>query len=280
MPLLRKTLHDLRWHIVGYGGGLGMLAALYVVLYPAFAGTFADFELPEAYSAFIGDVSDLAAPRGFFQIEFFSFWMPLLVAVYAVVVSTGLLAGDEQRGTLEMMLAQPVSRRRLFVERVAAFAIGATLICALASLGFVVSAPFIDLRGDVAVWELGLAPFAALPLALACGSLGLLAGALSPTRGLATGLVAAETVTVYFFDVLADLIGPLEPLRYLSPFFYSDAKRVLVEGAVPWHAAVLLGAFVLLTALALAAFEAREIGTGHSPLRALLRRKRRAAVRA
>ena len=193
MPLLRKTLHDLRWHIVGYGGGLGMLAALYVVLYPAFAGTFADFELPEAYSAFIGDVSDLAAPRGFFQIEFFSFWMPLLVAVYAVVVSTGLLAGDEQRGTLEMMLAQPVSRRRLFVERVAAFAIGATLICALASLGFVVSAPFIDLRGDVAVWELGLAPFAALPLALACGSLGLLAGALSPTRGLATGLVAALT---------------------------------------------------------------------------------------
>ena len=55
-------------------------------------------------------------------------------------------------------------------------------------------------------------------------------------------------------------------------------KRVLVEGAVPWHAAVLLGAFVLLTALALAAFEAREIGTGHSPLRALLRRERRAAT--
>ena len=107
MPLLRKTLHDLRWHIVGYGGGLGMLAALYVVLYPAFAGTLADFELPEEYSAFIGDVSDLAVPRGFLQVEFFSFWMPLLVAVYAVVVSTGLLAGDEQRGTLEMMLAQP-----------------------------------------------------------------------------------------------------------------------------------------------------------------------------
>ena len=178
------------------------------------------------------------------------------------------------------MLAQPVSRRRLFVERVAAFAIGAALICALASLGFVISAPFIDLRGDVAVWELGLAPVAALPLALACGSLGLLAGALTPTRVLATGLVAAETVTVYFFDVLADLVGSLEPLRYLSPFFYSDAKRVLVEGAVPWHAAVLLGASVLLTALALAAFEAREVGTGRSPLRALLRRERRAAAEA
>ena len=72
----------------------------------------------------------------------------------------------------------------------------------------------------------------------------------------------------------------LKPLRYLSPFFYSDAKRVLVEGVVPWHAAVLLDAFVLLTALALFAFEAREIGTGHSPLRALLRRERRATAEA
>ena len=61
---------------------------------------------------------------------------------------------------------------------------------------------------------------------------------------------------------------------------FEQAQRVLVGGAVPWHAAVLLGAFVLLTTLALATFEAREIGTGHSPLRGLLRRERRAAAHA
>ena len=269
MPILRKTLRDLRWQIIGYGVGLGVLAAFYVLLYPAFADQLGDFELPEGYSAFIGDITDLSRPRAYFQAEFFSFMMPLLVVVFVVTASTALLAGEENHGTLELMLAQPLRRRDFFLQRVAGLVVATLLICALAGLGFLLSAPFLDLEGDVTVLELAVAPFAAAPLALACASLGLLVGALAPRRSAATGIVAAETVVVYLMEVFANLADVLDPMRYLSPFFYADTKRVLLAGVVPWHLAVLLGAFVLLTALAMRAFERREIAAGRWQLRAL-----------
>ena len=251
---------------------------MYVALYPAFSETMSEFELPEAYSAFIGDVSDLASPRGFFQIEFFSFWLPMLLAIYAIIASTAQLAGDEQQGTLELMLAQPVSRRRLFLERATALAIVAVLITVLAALGFLVSAPFIDLKGDVTVWELAVAPFGMLAFVFALIALGLLAGTLTSTRGQAAGLLTAATVAFYLMDVLPDLVDALGPLRYGSAFYYGDTKRMLLNGVVPWHQALLFAAAAVFTALALVAFEAREIGTGRSPLVALLRRERRAAA--
>ena len=272
MPLLRKTLHDLRWQIAGNGVGLGLLAALYVVLYPTFAATLPDLELPEAYSAFIGDVSDLSSSRNFLQIEFFSLWLPLLVAIYAIVASTAQLAGDEGNGTLELLLAQPVSRRRLFLERATGLLIGALVICALASLGFLVSAPFIDLRGDVTVLELMVAPLGTVAFAFAFIALGLLAGTIAATRGQAVGLLTAATVAFYLMDVLPDLTDALAPLRYLSPFYYGDTKRMLITGVVPWHQAVLFVSAALCTALAMRAFEAREIGVGRWQPRALLGR--------
>ena len=61
-------------------------------------------------------------------------------------------------------------------------------------------------------------------------------------------------------------------LHYLTPYYYSDARRVLTEGSVFWHQGVLLVAAGVCSALALVAFERREIGVGRSPLAALLGR--------
>jgi hypothetical protein len=72
---------------------------------------------------------------------------------------------------------------------------------------------------------------------------------------------------------LPGLIDGLGPLRYGSAFYYSDASRLLLEGVRVWHQAVLLGVAVIFALLALAAFEARDIGIGRSPLTAMLRRR-------
>ena len=272
MPLFRKALRDLRWHVIGYGGGLAGLAMMYVFLYPTYADMLAEFELPEAYKAFVG-TTDLASARGYLQTELFSMWVPLLLAIYAIVTSTGQTVGDEGSGTMEMVLAQPVSRRRLFLERATGLAVGAALICALTVLGFIVSVPFVDLRGDITLGELAVAPFGALLFGLTFIALSLLIGTLTPTRGQAAGLLTALVVLFYLMDVLPDLWTALDPLRYGSPFYYADMKRLLIEGVVPWHQAVLAAATVAFAALALAAFEAREIGTRRSPLADLLRRR-------
>jgi ABC-2 type transport system permease protein len=269
MPLLRHTLRSLRVQIVAYGVGIGLYAALMVLLYPVFKDTLAELEIPEGYAAFFGqEATDFSDPRTFLTAELMSL-LPLITAIYAVVASTGLLASDEQRGTLELLLSQPLSRARLFVERVGALVIGALLISLLGAIGFAIPALFVDL-GGVSPLVLAGAMFNLVPLMLACAGLGLLVAAVAPSRGVASGIVAAETAVVFLMNSVANLADVLEPLHYLSPFYYADSNVVLTNGPSPWHIAVLLGAFVGLTALAQRAFARREIGGTRWQPRALL----------
>lgn len=269
MPVLRHTLYSLRVQIGSYGLGIGLYAALIVLLYPVFKDTLAELELPEGYAAFFGQESaDFSDPRTFLTTEVLTL-IPLVGAIYAVVASTGLLAGDEQRGTLELLLSQPLSRTRLFVQRVAGLVIGALVISVVGAVGFAVPALFVDL-GDVSPLSLAVAMFSLIPLMLACAGLGLLVAALAPSRAAAGGIVAAETVVVFLLNSISNLNDSLEPLHYLSPFYYADSNVVLAQGPDPWHVVVLLTAFVVLTALAERAFVRREIGGTRWQLRALL----------
>ena len=278
LPVARKTLRDLRWQIVGYGLGLAGFAAFVVAIYPSYAEMLADVELPSIYESFLGEgVTDLSRPRVFLQVEFFA-WVPLVLAVFAITAGTALLAGEEGAGTLELLLAQPISRRAVFAQKFAALALATAAIHLVAGLGFLLTAPLVDLRGEVGALDLFVATFSVLPFALACAALSVLAAALTPTRGLAAGLMTVETVVVYLMSVFADLVPGLDWMRYASPFFYSDALRVLTQGVVWWHQGLLLASALAIAGFALLAFERREIGGGGgsagfaSAMRSLVRR--------
>ena len=266
--IVRKTLRDLRWQVVGWGLGLAGLAALLVLLFPAIS---AQFEGVEMENIGFGEIQDLSDPRQFFQVEFFT-WAPVLMTVFAIIVGGALLAGEEGAGTLELLLSQPLTRRRLFLGKLAGVAVAAVGVLALAGLGFLLTAPFVDLKGAVATGELAVAPSSLLPFTWFALAATVLAATLTPTRGRAAALMTAGAFVAYALNITAGLVTSLAWLRFLSPYHYSDAQRVLTEGTVWWHQGALLVAALACAALALAVFERREIGVGRSPLAALLGR--------
>src|SRR5207248_8557932 len=67
-----------------------------------------------------GDPTKLMSPEGFLSLAFFSY-LPLIMGVFAVLAGSGLLAADEENGTLDLILAHPVSRTALFLGRLLAF---------------------------------------------------------------------------------------------------------------------------------------------------------------
>ena len=266
--IVRKTFRDLRWQVLGWGLGLAGLAALLVLLYPAIAEQFAGVEVENVG---FGAIDDLSDPRQFFQVEFFT-WSPVLMTVFAIIAGGALLAGEEGAGTLELLLSQPLARRRLFIGKLAGVVLASVGILALAGLGFLLTAPFVDLKGEVAVGELATAPFSLLPFVWFALAATVLAATLTPTRGRAAALMTAAAFVAYLVNITADLVAALDWLHYLTPYYYSDAHRVLTEGSVFWHQGVLLVAAAACSALGLVAFERREIGVGRSPLAALLGR--------
>jgi ABC-2 type transport system permease protein len=275
-PVLLRSLSELRAQILWFGFGLALYGASMIWLFPAFEDVIGDLadQYPPEILAFFGG-ADLGHPAGFITVEYQSFAVLILI-IFAAVASTGLLAGEEGRGTLESLLAEPISRTRLILEKGGAFLTASVLLCSLVCAGWLLSVPFVDLHGDLTVAGLASATFGALPTMLFFGGLGFWLGALAPSRGSAVAILVAVAVAAYIGASLAQAIEPVSWLRYVSPYYYSDAARWLLEGPVWWHQAVLLGGGTLFYVLAVRTFAGREIARGIWQPRALLQRSRAA----
>ena len=81
-------------------------------------------DYPDAFKAFfgLGDNVDYTSAIGYLNGELFSFMVPLLLLIAAIGAGARATAGEEERGTLELLLANPISRRRLVLDKLAALA--------------------------------------------------------------------------------------------------------------------------------------------------------------
>jgi ABC-2 type transport system permease protein len=232
-----------------------------VWLFPAFEETLQTVEYPDEFLEFFGSTGDLSRPTAFITAEYQSF-APIVLVIYAIVASTGLVAGEEAHGSLESVLAQPLSRTRFMLEKIAAFGIGAAIIVLTVAAAWLTSVPFIDLHGDLTLPELWQGTLSMLPLVCFFGGAGFLLGAIAPTRGAATGILTVFAVAAFLVASFARVIDAIDGLRYLSPYYYADTDTVLDQGIVWWHAGVLLCGGLAALALAVVAFRGREIGAG------------------
>jgi ABC-2 type transport system permease protein len=255
---MSKALRDLRWQVLGYGLGLALMSALVVAIYPSYRAQFADFDVPPALEGLTGSIVDFSSAEGFLSVEFVS-WVPIVTLIFAIMAGTSALAGEEANGTLDLLLAQPISRRRLILEKIAAICVATLAIVVLACLGWLASVPFVDI--EISLPDLFIATLNVAPITMMFAFLALWLGAAMSDRRAATAAVTAFAVVTYFVNYLARIVDVLEPLAWASPFHYYDSN-VLLEGPDWSKTAVLVVLLVLFAAAAAIAFEKRDVGVG------------------
>lgn len=259
--LFLKTLRDLRGQVLGWGTGVGLLGLLVVSLYPAFkdqmgawAGLMASY--PEAFTAFFGDMTMMGEWSGWLNVEFFS-WTPPILAIFAVATGAGLVAGEEERGTLDLLLSHPIRRWRVVMEKYGAFCLAIALICLLAALFLVVGAVLARETGDLG--RLLVAMLDIIPITLASGTFALLTSVVLRSRRLAITMAVVLVIGSWFVDSLGKMVDVLEPLRPFTLYHYFNGGTIL-RGAGEWsNVFVLLGLCLLFLAGSLFAFQHRDI---------------------
>ncbi len=244
--VFRYALTRLRGQILGWGIAMFLLG----LFSASFYGTVVEqqeqiLQLLKAYPpellAFFGDASQFATPEGYLSIEYFSF-MPIILGIFAVLVGSGLLASDEENGTLDLVLAHPVSRTTLFAGRVLAFAVAALAILAIAWLGLVAVATWGAL--DVGWSDLAL-PFLSLYATLMFfGALALALSMLLPSRRLAAMTAGFVLVASYFITSLARISKDLATVEKLSPLYYYQSGDAINGLNLGWFVGLLAAAAV------------------------------------
>jgi ABC-2 type transport system permease protein len=172
--------------------------------------------------------------------------LPLLAIVLAIGSGARTLAGEEDAGRLELVLAYPVRRRDAVLAKGAAVGLEVLVFCAAAYVALALASPTFGL--DLPLGRLAGGVLGVGLLALLHGWLAIAVGAAWPSRALAIGIPAALAAGAYLVGGLHDLASWLDPLRVVSSFWWVG-QAPLSNGVSWWH----LLAVGLAAAAALAA---------------------------
>ena len=222
-----------------------------------FAGLVESGLLPKEFAKFGGgDVFSLA---GSIALSFIHPIAIILTSVFAVGFSAAAVAGERQRGTLEVALARPISRRTFyFTLLTASFSFVAIAIAALLA-GGVGGATYAGVVGELAFRNLPLLWLNSLLLFGAFAAIALASSVsfdrLTPAVGVTLGIVIA----MYVLEVLGSLWPAAEWLQPYSLFHYFKAKSILTGVVEPFDMGVLAATILLAMTWALTVFPRRDL---------------------
>lgn len=261
--ILRQNLRGGRRGFVWWTIGLVAYVTLIAAVWPSVRDNPALVKLhetyPESLKAFVsfGGEFDFGTPTGYLGAELFSLMVPLLLLVAAIGAGARLLAGEEEQGTLDLLLSQPVARARVAVEKLAALCLELVGLGAVLLLALWIGTSAASM--DIAVANLLSAVTGAVLLALAYGALALLVGAATGHRARAIAVASGLAVAAYLVNALAPLVDALDSVRPASPWYHYAASDSLRSGLELGHTLVLAGVLVVVGALVPLVFARRDL---------------------
>jgi ABC-2 type transport system permease protein len=247
---------------------MAIFAGYIIVLYPEFAEPMAAMNLEDiSIYQVLGNFSDFASFTGFVSAEVLTF-LPLLLAIYAIVNGTGTLAGEEDNGTLEPLMALPLPRWQLVVSKAIALGLALLLILMIVGLAMAVSVNTLPAdvdTGGVTSIDMVVVALAVWPLVAFFAMFSLFLGAFMPSRRSAATVATVLLVFGYFGNNLASLVDWLERIQPLLPFHYLDGADLMKSGPDPQNTIILLAAGGISLILALVFFQLRNVTVGAWP---------------
>jgi ABC-2 type transport system permease protein len=179
--------------------------------------------------------------------------------VFATGFATTAIAGERQRGTLEVLLSRPISRRVVYATLGLAAAAFIGIAVAGMTFGAWLGTAIVGRTPELGVGNLPLVWLNVALLYWALGAIGLLASVSFDRMSPAISLTLAFVLVSYFLDVLGSLWPDAKGLQPYSVFHYVDPKTVLA-GFPDRGDFVLLAAVTTVAALAaLAIFPRRDL---------------------
>ena len=262
-----KTLRDSRRAILLVGGVLAvLLVAVSAAIVAEFSTPASRQELeaivaavPPIMQGLAGPIVNVGTLGGYLSYKYGTFF-PLIASLWSILALSGTLAGEARRGSLEFVVAAPMSRRRVALEKLAGHLIAMAIAVALVFLALLIVGGMGTLPGDeISAQE-------ALGYALWLGAISLAAGGLAFAaaqfvgRGSAIGIAGAVMFGGFILNGYRNAIPELRPLADLTWWGWS-AQHVPLAGQFDWASVVIVAVVAaVFLILGVEAFVRRDIG--------------------
>ena len=215
-------------------------------------------QIPKELWAFVGaGGGSMSTAEGFYEAEVFGLMAPIAVMVVTVVIGVRALAGEEQNRTMGLLLANPIKRSRVLLEKVLAMVVYAIAV------GF---STFAGVWLGSIIGGLGIAVGNIAATSLLATLVGLVFGALALALSAATGRVRVSifgtvgaALVFHLVNSFASLNDTLAGWARVSPFSYYLNTHPLENGMDWGNGAILAGLTIVLVAVSVVLFQRRDL---------------------
>lgn len=236
IAIIKSELWQRRWMIMWWCIGIFAFIFINLVFYPSIRDQAA--ELDKSFNnlgsakSFFSDTGDFLSPHGYLSSQIFYLMLPMLLGILSITLGSSLIGREEREGTLELLLARPISRSKLLASKVISGLIILLVVAATGVLTTIIMCKMVSL--DVGTKEVIYASLVALIMAVTFGAVSLLMTTLGKTARLAS--IGTGTIVALGGYIIVSLQGAASWLRWPSkifPFNYYKPGAIL-NGDFGW----------------------------------------------
>lgn len=253
-----KSLFEKRWSALVWSIAIAAMTIMTTVLFPTFKDTFGKSlqDVPDSVKAFLGDADTYQTLAGYVDVQVVA-QMVFLTIIMAVILGSGFIAGDEGDGTLQSLLAQPVKRRSVYVQKY--WALVALTLLANCVVFVSVFASGLMIGESMDWWRMIQATFGMWLITLVFGVAAFAIGAITGRRGISGSFVGMLAFVTYLITSLAVGVKALRTVDTLSPFHYFNTPSIIRYGLDWGNVAVLAGIIAVISVIGYIRFVRRDI---------------------
>jgi len=259
--LLKQSLAERRVSLTIYAASVALYGVIILAIWPSMQ-TSGISEMwdryPESIKKAFGATINFAQFDGFITLEYLAQMWVIIMAAFAIGVATSSLAGEIEKGSMELLLSQPIARRTIVVTR--HFYLSVTLVALIAAtmIPLMIGAPLVD--GELSNKGVAAVSLLAFLFYEAIGSVTFLFSAIASSRGRALFAALVILIASYTLDLLAKFNEFIDNFHFLSLFYYYDPYRYMHDASIAWGDLAVLAVITLVsTAAAVIWFERRDI---------------------
>ena len=264
--VIRYSFRSARGALIGWGIGLAALALMMGSIFDMMVGSNEIMDVMNAYAVTMPELAELFnfdsmnTPIGWLDVEYFSF-LPLIIGLFAAGAGASLLASDEEGGTLDLILAHPVSRTTLFWGRFLTTTLVTIILLLISWASLLLSMTWSE-NFTIPALDL-LLPFTSLfAILMFFMTLALLLSMLLPARRIASMLTAMLVVASFFITLLSGVVDQLERAADFSPLTYLETATAIEDGLNLTWFGVFIAIDLVLVLISWQMFQRRDVRVG------------------
>jgi ABC-type Na+ efflux pump permease subunit len=246
LGLVRRSLRETLGATLMFAGFLGLISGVLAYALPRVQERFLSRGMPpglqQVRNVMLGvdaqasTVADVA-----FSIAWSHPVVLILLFAHAIVVCTRVPAGEIERGTIDVLLGLPVSRRTLWLSETVAWLLMGAVVLAAVYLGSFTGARWVkpESRPDWGNLRMVLVNLAMVYVVV--GTVAMAAASVFDRRGRAVLLVLVLSVGSLVVNFLEVLWDPAKHVAFLSILHYYRPAGMLMRAQWPWADLAVLG---------------------------------------